>query len=223
VLSPLEAAGTAIACLIIARRLGEARISISSAAGALVGFGALTTVASLGLLKFAVERLDAVSVVLTIVVGLAAVAILVAGIVCTRASPGTSTVTPPDPGTLVLGLAGTVLACAALFVNYDGFSSLWSEVGERESAEFFFEPVVAVAAMLAGVVLVGASPRFARWLLLAVGTATALHFAGLLIAAWQAIGEPGAVRAAGFIGVVGGLLVVAAGAYAARSTTTSSP
>ena len=70
----------------------------------------------------------------------------------------------------------------ALFVNYDGFSSLWSEVGERESAEFFFEPAIAVVAILVGIVLLQARPRFASGLLVAVGSATVLHFAGVLVA-----------------------------------------
>lgn len=63
-----------------------------------------------------------------------------------RASAATAEVTPVDPGAMLLGLAGVSLAFAALFVYYDGSSSLWSEVGERTSAGFFFEPAVAVLA-----------------------------------------------------------------------------
>ena len=122
-----------------------------------------------------------------------------------------------DPGVLLLGLAGAALACAALFVHYDGFSSLWSEVGEGESAEFFVEPVVAVVMMLVGLGSLGTRPRFASALLFAVGSATALHFVGVFVAAWRAIGEVGEIRAAGFIGVLGGLLVAAAGAWVQRA------
>ena len=64
-----------------------------------------------------------------------------------------------DPGTLVLALVGGALATVALFVNYDGLSSLWSEVAERDSAEFFLLPAVAVAATLGGIVLLQARPR----------------------------------------------------------------
>lgn len=127
-------------------------------------------------------------------------------------------VTPVDPGALLLGLVGVSLAFAALFLNYDGASSLWSEVGERTSAEFFFEPGVAVLAMLVGLVALGSRPQFAAAFLLAVGGVAALHFIGVIVAAWRAIGEVGEIRAAGFIGVLGGLLVAADGAYVHRSS-----
>ena len=61
----------------------------------------------------------------------------------------------------MLGLAGAVLCGVALFTNYDGFSSLWSELADGESAEFVFEPVALVAAALIGVGLLGARPRVA--------------------------------------------------------------
>lgn len=40
-----------------------------------------------------------------------------------------------------------------------------------------------------------------------------LHFVGVIVAAALAIGERGEVRWGGFLGLLGGLLVVAAGAY----------
>jgi hypothetical protein len=122
-----------------------------------------------------------------------------------------------DPAALVLGLAGTALAAVAIFVNYDGLSSLWSELADGESAEFVFEPVVLVAAMLVGLALLGARPRVASGVLLAVGMAAALHYLGVIVAAWRAIGEVGDIRAAGFIGILGGLLVVVAGALVHRA------
>ena len=125
-------------------------------------------------MKFTSERLDAVAIVFVLIVARRRVAILVAGVRALEPEPAVAA----DPGALVLALVGAALASVALFVNYDGFSSLWSEVGERDSAEFFFEPAVAVAAMLAGIVLLQARPRFAAGLLVAVGFATALHFLG---------------------------------------------
>ena len=105
----------------------------------------------------------------------------------------------------------------ALFVNYDGFSSLWSELGEGESAEFFFEPAVAVVAMLAGLVLLGRGRASPPGCCSRSALAASLHFLGVLVAAWRAIGEVGEVGSAGFIGVLGGLLVVAAGAWVQRA------
>ena len=52
---------------------------------------------------------------------------------------------------------------------------------------------MAAAAALAGLLLLAARPRFAAGLLLAVGTALTLHYLGLLVAAWRAIGEVGEV------------------------------
>jgi serine/threonine protein kinase len=217
VLSPFEAGGVALATWIVARALSTARVPVPFAAGVLVGIGVLMSIAGLGLIKFTVERLDAPSTVLTLVVLLGAAATLAAGVGCLRSASPSTAAAPADPAPLVLGLAGVALASVALFVNYDGFSSLWSEVPERESAEFFFEPAVAAAAMLVGLLMMGARPRVASGLLLALGGATALHFLGLIVAAWRAIGEIGEVRAAGFIGVLGGLLVLAAGAWVYRA------
>ena len=113
-------------------------------------------------------------------------------------SPAGAAVAPLDPAALILGLGGAALSTVALFVSYDGFSSLWSEVGEVGSAEFFFEPMVAVVVMLAGLVALGTRPRFACGLLLAVGMAGTLHFLGVIVAAWRAIGEVGEVQPGGF-------------------------
>ena len=86
----------------------------------------------------------------------------------------------------------------------------------RTSAEFFFEPFAAIAVMLTGLSALGTRLRFASGMLLAAGAAATLHFLGVIVAAWQAIGEPGDIKSAGFVGIVGGLLVVAAGANAYR-------
>jgi serine/threonine protein kinase len=203
VLSPFEAVGVALAAWAIV----QAGVAAPLAAGALTGFGALTGIGALGLLKFTSERLDTLSVVLAVIVLLGAVALLAAGLACPR-RPDDATALDPAP--LVLGLGGAALAAVALFVRYDGFSSLWSEVPEGDSAEFFFEAAALVVAMLAGVMLLGARPRFARGLLLAAGTCATFHHLGVIVAAWRAIGEVGEVRAAGFIGLLGGLLALAA-------------
>jgi hypothetical protein len=183
----------------------------------LIGFGGLTLIASGALLRFTINRLGAVETVLAVVVLLGAVATLAAGVRCLRASDRSAPAAAVDPGPLVLGLAGVALAGVAIFTNYDGFSSLWIELSDGYSAEFVFEPVVVVGAGLVGLGLLGGQPRVAAGLLLAVGTAASLHYLGVIVAAWRAIGEVGEIRAAGFIGVLGGLLIVAAGAWVARA------
>ena len=207
-LPPVEALAAAAAAWY------AARLDTPFAAGVLLGLGALMTAAAIGLVKFAFERLDGLSPLLALVTLAGALALLAAGVMrLTTSPPGPAA--GADPGTLVLGLAGAALAGAALFTRYDGFSSLWSEVGEVDSAEFFFEPAVAVVVMLVALVVVLATRReVAAGILVAVGAATALHFLGVIIAAWRAIGEVGEIRAAGFIGLLGGLLVAAAGATA---------
>ncbi len=206
--SPLEAAGTTVASWLIARALKRG-LALALAAGLLIGFGSVTAAGAIALLKFTAERLDPAAVGIAVIVLASAVALLAAGIACAK---NLATDEPADPGTLVLGLAGTALVCVSLFVIYDGNSSLWSEVGETESAEFFFEPAILAAAMLAGVVMIGSARRFAGGLLIAAGFAGTLHFIGVLIAAWRAIGEVGDVGPAGLIGALGSLLVLAAGA-----------
>ena len=101
--------------------------------------------------------------------------------------------------------------------NYDGFSSLWLELQEGDSAEFFFEPALFVVVALVGLGLLGSRARLAGGLLLAAGLAASLHYVGLLVASAKAIGEEGGVRSAGYIGVLGGLLILAAGVLASRA------
>jgi hypothetical protein len=217
VLSPIEAVGVGVVTWIIARSLSAGRIETSLAAGWLLGFGVMALVASVALLRHTINRLDGLSTVLALIVLVGAGATFVAGLGCLRVSPPERSATTFSPAPLILGLAGVALAGVALFVDYDGFSSLYDELVERESAEFFFEPAVVVAAGLAGLLMSGARPRLSAGLLLATGTVASLHFVGLLVAAARAIGETGDVRAAGYIGVLGGLLVLAAGVLAARS------
>ena len=177
----------------------------------MLGFGVLATSGALALVKFASERLDPVAVVLVLITLAGAVALTVAGARAAQPEPPVTA----DPGTLVLA-GRRRAATVALFVNYDGLSSLWSEVPERDSAEFFLLPAMGVAVTLAGIVLLQARPRMAAGLLLATGLTLTLQFMGVLIAAWRAIGEVGEVGSAGVIGLLGGAIVLAAGAYAAR-------
>ena len=151
-------------------------------------------------------------------IALAAAVILAAGVRSLRSAPRGPAASGADPAPLMLGLAGIGLAVVALIVDYDGFSSLLDELKEGESAEFFFGPAVGAAAALAGLLLLAARPRFAAGLLLAVGATLTLHYLGLLVAAWRAIGEVGDVRSAAYFGIVGGLLILAAGAWAHRTS-----
>ncbi len=213
--SPLEAAGAGLAVWAVAAALRDGRLPVPFAAGVLLGLGAVTSAGAIALVKFSFERLGAVPSVLSLVVLAAAVAILLAGVACLRASPAQPAT--DDPATLVLGLAGAAVMGVALFVHYDGLSSLWSEVPEGTSAEFFLEPLVLVAtAVVALVVLLGTRPQVAAGMLVAVGGAGVLHFLGVLVAAWRAIGEVGEVGPAGFIGLLGALVVLGAGAHARR-------
>ena len=203
VLSPFEAIG--VAAIVWSTRKPAVHVAC----------GALMTVAGIGLIKFTAERVNAVGVVLAVIVLGGGLAILVAGV---RSAQPERTASPVDPGTLLFGLAGVALATIALFINYDGFSTLWSEVGEGESAEFFFEPFAIALAALTGLVVLGSWPRFAANLLLAVGIVASLHYLGVIVAAWRAIGEVGDVKAAGFVGLLGGVLIAAAGAAARRAS-----
>ena len=214
VLSPFELVGVAGLVWIAA----SGSLSAEVAGGVLVGCGAVALAGAIGLLKFTTQRLGAVGVLLAVVVFLAAGAILVAGIRSLRSTARGPAAAGADPGPLVLGLAGVGLAVVALIVDYDGFSSLLDELKESDSAEFFFAPAVGAAAALAGLLLLAARPRFAAGLLLAVGTALTLHYLGLLVAAWRAIGEVGDVRSASYFGIVGGLLILAAGTWAHRTS-----
>ena len=118
----------------------------------------------------------------------------------------------------MLGLAGTALAGAAMFVNYDGFSSLWSELPESESAEFFFEPASRSWRCSSGSCCWAPARGSRPGCCSRSAGATALHYARPAHRRrGAAIGEAGDIRAAGYIGVVGSLLVTAAAALAARS------
>jgi hypothetical protein len=214
VFSPIEALGAAIAIWLVVGALGGARIPTSVGAGVLTVIGALCSVGSLGLLKFSAQRIDAAAVVLGIVVLLGSAVTLASGVACIRRSIRTASPGRIDPGALILALAGAGLAFVALLQHYDGFSSLASEVGEGTSAEFFFEPALAVVLVLVGLFALGWWPGFGAGALIATGAQTTVHYLGVLVAAHFAVGEVGETGPAWFIGLFGGLLVAAAGLYA---------
>jgi hypothetical protein len=141
--------------------------------------------------------------------------ILAAGLVSVWAIFSSGTSSPVDSTALWIGSAGAALMFVSLFVPYDGFSSL-----ADESGAFVAAPAVAIAAAAVALAMLGrrSSPTLASGMLLAIGVQSALHFFGLIIAAALAIGERGEVRAGGFLGLLGGLLVAVAGAYAYRAT-----
>jgi hypothetical protein len=100
----------------------------------------------------------------------------------------------------------------ALFVKYDGESSLADELGGL--GEYFFGAAFACLLALAGLLALRGWPRFAAGALVASGLGLAVHYLGIVLASVNAIGEPGETRAGGFIGILGGLLVAFAGLYA---------
>src|SRR5262249_7940150 len=111
----------------------------------------------------------------------------------------------------------------ALFIKYDGESSLANELAEDGLGGYFysaaFDCLVALVALLA----LRGWPRPAAGALLAAGGVLAVHYLGVVVASAQAIGEPGDTGAGGFVGILGGLLVAAAGAYAYAGTRPSTP
>jgi hypothetical protein len=124
---------------------------------------------------------------------------------------------------MILALLGTVLTAVALFIPYDGSSSLWDEVIEGESAAFAYLPITAVLVLIVAVFLLGSRRRLAAGMLTATGVLLAVHFVGVLLAASFAIGEAGEVRAAWIVGVAGGALVGLAGWLTHRTDSPQTP
>jgi hypothetical protein len=223
VVPPFEAVAASLALWWLARAASRGQVSASIAAGVLLPIGALLAVGSIGLVKFSGQRIGAVAVLLSVVVLLGALAAALSGAECLRTAPRAMGTVPVDPAALIVVLAASGLLGVALFAKYDGQSSLWSEVGEGASAEFFFEPALALALVFVAALALASRQRFASALLITVGLQVALHHGGVLIAAWRAVGEVGEVRAAGFIGVAGGVLAALAGWYVHRSLAPSGP
>ena len=116
---------------------------------------------------------------------------------------------------MLLAVLAVVVAVGALFVPYDGPSSLWIEVQEGSSAAFAYLPIVAVLLMVAAILLLGSRRQMAAGMLGADGVLLATHFVGVLLAATFAVGEIGEVRPGWVLGVAGGVLAAVAGWQAA--------
>ena len=135
-----------------------------------------------------------------------------AGVDCFRTALPTARPGEVGSGVLVLGGAGVVAACVALFAKYDGESSLLNEL--EGFGQYFYCAAFTCLPALGGLLVVRGWLRLAAGALLASGGVLAVHYLGIVLASARAIGEPGETGPAGFIGILGGLLVAAAGAYA---------
>jgi hypothetical protein len=211
-LGPIEVLVVPPGLYLLTRSARAGRLPAGMIGGALTAAGACLLAGAGGLLKFGAQRVGPVGALLAAVALTGAALLLVsgwrrgAGPVSAPGAPG------PDRTGIALASGGALLLVAGTFWQpYDGNSTLWGEVGEWESAEFFFEP--AAALLLVGVALLVASER-RRWaagLLIGTGGLAVVHFTGVVIAAAQAIGEVGDVRMGGFLGVLGGLLALVGG------------
>ncbi len=214
VFSPLEAIAVALAVATVGLTLRQGRIELSLAAGLLVAFGLVSTVASISLAQFAFRNsFDSVGKGTSIFVVLGAIAILAAGWGCIRPEPTAAL----HPRGLGLGVAGVVLLSLSLYVKYEGSSSLLDEL--QESSYYVYPPLAVIAVAIVALLLAGtgARPRFIAGMLLALGAQSTMHYLGLLIGAGQRDGAT--IQAAGFVGLLGALFVVAGGVSAYRSST----
>jgi hypothetical protein len=215
VLSPIEGVLAAIAAWLVVDALRAGRLPTSTGAGALLAIGASLTASAIALASWASTYASAGTgyAVLAAAGGALTVA---AGVGCLAVALPTAHRATPDSGPLLVAAVGVVAAFTALFIPYDGQSSLRTEIGE--SSQLFSSAACGCVVALAALLALPAWPRLAAGALLASGGIVAVHFLGVVLASANAIGEPGNTRAGGFVGIVGGLLVAAGGAYALPST-----
>ena len=211
VLAPLVAIAASVLAWVVADGLRARRLPLRYAGGLLLAVGALTAAGPAGLVRFAADWLGNVAILLGGVALLGAVAVLVVGISCVRQPSGDPDRAAAERSMMGLALLGTALAGVALFIPYDGYSSLWDEVMEGTSATFALLPVTAVLLLVVAVFMLGSRRELAAGMLTATGVITAVHFVGVLLAASFAVGEVGEVGAAWVVGVAGGVLVGLAG------------
>lgn len=223
VVTPFEAALAALALILAAFRLRRRQLATADAAGLFIVVGVLMGAAGIGLVKFSLEEIGAIGVVLSLLVVCGAVGAVVAGRACLSVSSRDRDLGPVDSVWLVSTMAGAGLATLALFIPYDGFSSFWTEVEEGASAEFIFEPAAVVGCLALGMLSLSSRRQFATAVLISAGALTAVHYVGVVIAAWQAIGEEGEVRSAGWVGIAGGVLVAFAAWQIQQSLTRDGP
>ncbi|SDK49053.1 Caspase domain-containing protein [Nocardioides sp. YR527] len=219
VVTPFEVALAALALLVAASQLRRQRLAAANAAGLFIVVGILLGAAGIGLVKFSLEDIGAVGVVLSLLVVCGAAGAVVAGRACLSVSSRDRDLGLVEPVWLVVALAGAGLAIVALFIPYDGFSSYWTEVEEGASAEYIFEPAAVVGCLAVGMLSLSSRRRFATAVLISTGALTAVHYVGVVIASWQAIGEEGEVGSAGWAGIAGGLLAAFAAWQIQQSLT----
>lgn len=210
VFSPLAAVVAAALLWLAAGMPRSGRWPIPFAAGVLLSVGCLAAAGALGLIKFAAERVGSGSVLLALITVAGAGVALGAGVACVRAA-GDEPALPAEGSITGLAVLGTALTGAAIFIPYDTYSSLWTEVTEVESAEFALVPVAAVTLMVVAVFLLTSHRQLAAGILATTGLLTGVQFVGVLLAASFAVGEVGGVRPAWVVGVAGGLLAALAG------------
>jgi hypothetical protein len=208
VYSPIELVPAALAAAAVSVALIRGRFRAALAGGTLLGVGMLVAASAVALLLF--FDLDA-AIDLVPLVG--AVLLVASAGLLVRSSTGAAMAMRGDTFALSLGTAGAFLIFVSVFVEYEEGSSM-AGVG----MEYALEPVVAAGLIAVALLLFAVlrRPFIAAGLLLAVGALTALHDVGVIVAG--AIGGS-PLRAAGFIGLVGGVLAVAAGAHTYRSST----
>jgi len=211
VMAPLTAISAAVLLWLVADGLRARRLPLPYAGGLLVAVGALTTAGAAGLISYSVQWFGGAAKLLGAVALLGALAALAVGISCVRLASADPDRMAAERSMMVLALVGTVLAAVALFIPYDGSSSLWDEVIEESSAAFAYLPLTAVLVLIVAVVLLGSRRQLAAGMLTAGGLLIAVHFVGVLLAASFAVGEVGEVRAAWIAGVAAGVLVGLAG------------
>lgn len=207
--SPLEAFGAAFLVAWAARAGRPGRISRAAGDGMLLGVGVVVLVATLAFVDSSFEV--AGSAVLTAVGALLVVVAALLGLL-TRQAPEAGL-----PGSSVaVAVAGTVLGLSPLVVSVaDWDSGLLDQYGRP----FFLEVLVAgPAAALALLVLIR-RPRArlqASGVLIGIGALLALHLAGFVI---QVAKDDGVrvLRLGGPLGIVGGVVLVAAGLSVARA------
>jgi Caspase domain len=220
VLSPIEGALAALAVWLLVAALQSGRVPTSVGAGALLVFGASCTASAVGLVFFSAEWVSLSAVLFALAVLAGAVLTIAAGVDCLRTALPTAGAGRVTPEALVLGGAGVVAGFVALFVKYDGESSLVDEL--EGLGEYFFSAAFACLLALVGLLTLRGWPRFAAGALVASGLGLAVHYLGIVLASANAIGEPGETRAGGFTGILGGLLVATAGIYTYAASRPSS-
>ncbi len=211
--SPVEAVLAAIAVWLLVDAVGSGRLPASVGAGALLVVGASGTVSALALAAFSGRWVGGAAVGWALVALAGSLLTAAAGVDCLRTALPTAKAGRVGVEALVLGVGGVGTAVVALGVRYDGYSSLLTELDEGYG-EYFFGAACGCVLALVGVLALRGWCRFAAGVLVASGLGLALRYLGIVLASANGIGEPGNTRAGGFIGILGGLLVAAAGLYA---------